>query len=342
MLQAGDEIVKYLILGSLGAGHFGQVYHVLDRALDVQKAIKVLNVDKPEEYLEKLEEAQILHKCKHKHIVCVNEANVFPVQGVPKVIIDMEYIPNGSLERRIGTSFLSVIDSMKITCGVLYGLGHAHSQDVLHRDIKPANVLLDDVYPKLSDFGLATELGQHVYASGQGYVTHLAPEVFKTHKTTVWSDIYAVGMTFFRIVNNIREWKALIPDDTTRRDKLLSQGKVISSLGYQEYVPPPIRRIINKTCHKDPSHRYQNTIEMCQAIEQLKPRINWIKTSPQQWQGGCCVSGDTYGLSIHSARINKVEVRRNSRIIGQDSVTLSNASECQRYANGYVAMTTLQ
>ncbi len=342
MLQSGDEIDKYEILSSLGAGRFGHVYLVMDRALAVKKAIKVLNLDKPEEYLKKLEEAQILHKCKHKHIVCVNEANVFLVEGAHKVIIDMEYIPNGSLENRLNASFLSVVDSMKIICGVLYGLGHAHSQDVLHRDIKPANVLLDDVYPKLSDFGLATELGQQVYASGQGYITHLAPEVFKTKKTTVISDVFAVGITFFRIVNNMRDWKSLIPSDATHRMKLLAQGKVISSLGYQEYVPTPIARIINKACHKDPTRRYQSAAAMCQAIEQLRPKINWVKISPLQWHGSCSISGDSYSLEMRSARTHKVEVRRNSRLIGQDSITLSNYSECQSYANSYVANTTLQ
>jgi serine/threonine-protein kinase len=53
-------IDKYQIIGPLGGGHFGQVYHAFDRALKVEKAIKVLNVTDQALFLDSLGEAQIL------------------------------------------------------------------------------------------------------------------------------------------------------------------------------------------------------------------------------------------------------------------------------------------
>jgi len=40
-------IDKYQVVRSLGSGNFGQVYHVIDRALQAEKAIKVLKVVAP-------------------------------------------------------------------------------------------------------------------------------------------------------------------------------------------------------------------------------------------------------------------------------------------------------
>jgi serine/threonine protein kinase len=90
-------IDKYQIIKPLGDGQFGQVYHAFDRALKAEKAIKVLKTNDPSKFLESLAEAQILSRCKHKHIVSINEANVFMVERERRVVLDLEYIPEGSL-----------------------------------------------------------------------------------------------------------------------------------------------------------------------------------------------------------------------------------------------------
>lgn len=43
--------------------------------------------------------------------------------------------------------------------GILQGLKHIHSMDLVHRDLKPSNIVIDDINNletvKLVDFGLA-------------------------------------------------------------------------------------------------------------------------------------------------------------------------------------------
>jgi len=197
MLVAGDEVGKYLVLRPLGAGAFGAVFHVHDRALNQEKAIKIINATDPADALAKIEEAQILNKCRHKHIVQINEANIFSVAGIPQVILDMEFIAGGSLENRIEQGFVGVCDTMRFITEALFGLEYAHNQGFLHRDVKPANILLDNIYVKLSDFGHATQFNVDGFAAMKGYVSHLAPEVFVAKRTSCQTDIYAMGLTFF-------------------------------------------------------------------------------------------------------------------------------------------------
>ena len=92
------SINKYQIIRPLGDGHFGQVFHAFDLALKAEKAIKVLKTTDPSTFLQGLKEAQILNRCNHKHIVSINEANVFLVDKEQRVVLDLEYIPEGSLE----------------------------------------------------------------------------------------------------------------------------------------------------------------------------------------------------------------------------------------------------
>ena len=61
MLVVGHEIGKYLVEDFLGNGHFGFVYKVTDRALYVERALKVLEIADPRAFVE-LFEAQNQYK----------------------------------------------------------------------------------------------------------------------------------------------------------------------------------------------------------------------------------------------------------------------------------------
>ena len=105
-------IDKYQIIKPLGHGHFGQVYHAFDRALNAEKAIKILNTTDPSTFMESLREAQTLNKLTHKHIVTINEANIFNVDGQQRVVLDLEYIPQGSLESALSSRWLSIREAV--------------------------------------------------------------------------------------------------------------------------------------------------------------------------------------------------------------------------------------
>lgn len=333
------EIDKYELQHHLGSGAFGAVYLAHDRALNAIKAIKVLNAKNPHEVKKNLEEAQILHKCKHKNIVHVNEANIYEVGSAPHVVIDMEYLPLGSFENAIARSEVSIHGSISIIIDCLFALEHAHINGVLHRDIKPANIMLCEYGAKLSDFGLATVLGLSSAGSPQGYTTHLPPEYFITKSTTILTDIFAVGMTLFRACNYIRDWDRAVksfPDPMS----LIYSGSLSSSMGYEDFVPLKLKKIINKACSPSPNTRYQSASEFRQALERLKPSIDWIPNNDGSFTGHCRYSSDRYLIELSKTRISfNVDIKRNNRKQNAHCASFPDLSSARCHINCYIAST---
>ena len=336
------EIDKYELKKHLGNGAFGDVYLAHDRALDAVKAIKILNVPDPSQFMEKLEEAQILHKCKHKHIVKVNEANIYKINGESKVVIDMEYLPNGCFEDIIENGTASIHDSVNYTIDCLFALEHAHIQGILHRDIKPANIMLCNYGAKLSDFGLATVLGTRQAGSPKGYTTHLAPEYFKNKATTELTDIYAMGVTLFRSCNCISDWKDVVRSLRNPKQKIID-GKLISTIGYQPFMPSKLKRIINKACAINPTKRFQSAFEMRQALEKVQLLIDWRKVNESSWQGSCKKTSKLFTITISSSLIrHKVNIKQNNRRLSDRCKDFNCPDEAKSYMYTHIAETTVK
>lgn len=330
------DVDKYQVIRPLGSGHFGQVYHAFDRALRADKAIKILKAKDPNEFLTHLKEGQILVRCRHKHIVSINEANIFDVSGEQRVVLDLEYIPEGSLEGALHDRWVSVREAISYIRGALLGLEHAHSQGFLHRDIKPGNILLAPAGAKLSDFGLATDAGASLYGSPRGYITHLPPEYFSDASTSALTDVFATGITLFRAVSNISDWRSVsrsVPD--CRRH--VEAGTLIKQIGYGGFVPASVRRIISKACHPDPVKRFQSAQEFGQQLDKLRFGIDWVRIGDVAWRGR---SGDDTYEAIVEERSRVLTVTKNNRKVTAHCGRFTSLAEASSALDSHVAETT--
>lgn len=332
------SIDKYQIVEHLGSGSFGDVYRVHDRALKAEKAIKVVGATDPAKFLSNLQEAQILNKCRHKHIVVINEANIFPVNGTRRVVLDLEYIAEGSLESALCSRWISIKDAVNCIRGALLGLEHAHAQGFLHRDIKPGNILISNAGAKLSDFGLATNAAVDLIGSAQGYTTHLPPEYFTDSQTTVSSDVFATGITFFRAVSNIADWCGVTRSIPLIRLKI-EKGKFIDAIGFAEFIPGAVRKIISKACAVDASKRFQCAKEMRQKLDSLRFSIDWISIGSHKWEG-------RLGSTVYTAEViptsNEVNFKKNGRKVSAKCMKFPSLSAAISALHNEVASTTLQ
>ncbi|KAG1721524.1 kinase-like domain-containing protein [Suillus lakei] len=105
--------------------------------------------------------------------------------------------------------------------GIADGLKYLHSEDVVHGDLHPANVLIDrSGYPRLTDFGLATVVGDAELQLNTTTANRSldprwrAPEVIGIHsdggdpvRPNFQSDVYSFGGVILFIVSGDIPWK---------------------------------------------------------------------------------------------------------------------------------------
>jgi serine/threonine protein kinase len=283
----------------LGVGHFGEVWLAHDVALDYDCALKCIPTEKVGNKANFFQEAQFLQEARHPNIVEVKGAGLLSDEIV---YVSMELCPKGSLEDEARGGYIQLNRAKKIMIDVLRGLEYAHSKEIIHRDIKPGNILIGSLQEgKLSDFGLARSKKITLSAepvSEYLYTLHLAPEIILGSPYSKLTDIYACGITLYRLVNGdtyIRQTPLKM-----REEKIL-KGEFPDREHYRWFVPRKMRLIINKALNVTPSKRFSSAIEMRRALEQVDIRIHWYEQKIEhgfRWSGNKMKSAFTYSIKL--------------------------------------------
>lgn len=262
----------------LGSGFFGEVYLGND-GIHGRVAVKVL-ARKPEHSDDEwqvikssfLAEAQKLSKAKHRNVV-----QVYHIEELPdgnSIRFCMAYCPGGSLQSAFEKGPMTLAVVRKAGTEVLLGLGALHARGMLHRDIKPGNVLLDGAsVAQLGDFGLVTDDLLLGYGSQAGYSDHIAYEVWNGKGTTPKSDIWALGMTLFRLLHG-KAWY----DEAPNPQNIVPGGGFVDTLKWLPHIPKRWRRVIRKMLNDDPAARYQNAGKALGALSNLPVAPAWLAT----------------------------------------------------------------
>ncbi len=214
-LAPGTRLHELEIERVLGSGGFGITYLARDLSLETWRAVKEYlprewgtrrqdgtvgpwtggNAEDYQWGLERfLEEARILARFKHPHIVQVHR--VFEALGTAYMV--MEYVEGRTLASQVeAAGALSEDRVREVLDALTEGLKEVHAAELLHRDIKPANVVVRrDGSPVLIDFGAARHAmgGQSgtlasVLTPGYAPIEQYPPG----DRQGPWTDIYALG-----------------------------------------------------------------------------------------------------------------------------------------------------
>ena len=271
-------VVPALNVGpKLGNGHFGEVFLGED-GVHGRVAVKVLS-RKPEhdddEWLAYkagfLAEAQKLSKAGHRNVV-----QVFHIEELPdgnSIRFCMAFCPGGSLQSSFDVGPMPLLKLRKFATEVSLGLEALHARGMLHRDIKPGNILIDgNGVAQLGDFGLVTDDLILGYGSQAGYSDHIAHEVWLGNGTSTKTDIWALGMTLYRLLHG----KAWYEESPPAR-YIVPDGGFANSLRWLPHIPKAWRRAIRKMLNDDPEHRYQTAGQVLNALSTL-PTPSWVVT----------------------------------------------------------------
>jgi predicted Ser/Thr protein kinase len=154
---------RYEILAEISKGGMGVVYKAVDRLQDKLVAVKILRPGQnvPGARRRFINEAQLLSRLKHPHIVVVHD---FGTLNDGRNFLTMEYLGGPTLGSLLKTQpgRMDPLRACRIAVQISRALTAVHEQGVIHRDLKPENIFLIDHegqrdFVKLIDFGIAKD-----------------------------------------------------------------------------------------------------------------------------------------------------------------------------------------
>jgi serine/threonine-protein kinase len=269
--MVGKTLGKYRILEKLGRGGMGIVYRGVDETLDRHVAIKVISPELVDADLVRRfrAEAVTLAKVNHPNIATVYEL----FQDDDRLMMVMELVRGETFEQLVDwTGPMSIERAAMLVTQILDALGEAHRAGIVHRDLKPANLMLTKSgIVKVMDFGIARVSGtERITTDGLmvGTPAYMAPEQIRGEDVDGRTDLYAVGVVFYRLLTGKLPFRA-----DTAVAMIQSQLNTLPTPArdVRADVPEWLDAVLMRSLAKRPADRYQTAEEFRRALTAVAP-----------------------------------------------------------------------
>ena len=262
---------RYQIIEKLGKGGMGKVYRALDKKLDEEVAIKLLNpeIAADKKNLDRFSnELKLARKIIHKNVGRMYE--FMEEQGIH--FITMEYVPGEDLKsfiKRVGQ--LPVGKAVSIGKQILEGLEEAHKLGTVHRDLKPSNIMIDkEGNARIMDFGIARSVHtKGMTAKGViiGTPEYMSPEQAEAKDIDHHSDIYSFGIILYEMLTGQLPFEGDTPLSIALKHKQ-EVPKAPKDLNSQ--IPEDLNLLILRCMEKEPQNRYQSTTNILADLANIE------------------------------------------------------------------------
>jgi serine/threonine protein kinase len=267
---------RFEIRSRLGQGGMATVFHAVERKAGMDVAIKVMShatARSPPERQRFMREAEMMLPLRHPHIMPVYAFGELK-DGSPYIV--MQYMDGESL----GALFRrgDPIDrplALRIASEAAAGLAAAHNEGIVHRDVKPDNIFLVGSPERLRgvkmlDFGLARLAGATgLTAKGMivGTPEYMAPEQAVNEATDARSDVYGLGVVFYRLLTGV------LPFEFKNEIDLLAAHLALRPPPLARYgvvVHEAVERVLSGALRKVPGNRYPSMTDFHEDLERLR------------------------------------------------------------------------
>ncbi|MEO8699345.1 MAG: serine/threonine-protein kinase [Kofleriaceae bacterium] len=280
MVNAGDSIGSFQILGSLGNGGMGQLWVARHSLLGHRVVIKLLRpelsrrVDLVDRFFDEARAAAQIDDPGTVHIHDFGRHH-------GDAYIVMELLAGEVLSSRLARATrLPVHVAARLVMHAAMTMAVAHGRGIVHRDLKPDNLFVvpDPAVQggerlKILDFGIAKLLVAHDTATRTqagavlGTPMYMSPEQCRSpggvdHRT----DIYALGCVLFHLLCGR-------PPFTGESSGELIAAHVVDSppapSSLVESVPRELDAVVARCLAKSPEQRYASMTELARALAPL-------------------------------------------------------------------------
>jgi serine/threonine-protein kinase len=267
-----EQIGRYRIIGELGRGAMGVVYHATDPAIGRSVAIKTIRIldindtERRDKLRERLfREARSAGVLSHPNIVTIYDMD--ETEGL--AYIAMAFVNGPTLEKILESDApLSGANMLRILRQTALGLDYAHGRGIIHRDIKPANIMTDeDGAVKITDFGIAKITAVSSMTQTRtvvGTPNYMSPEQVQGMAVDGRSDQFSLAVIAYEILTGERPF----------------QGEHLSTIVYRIVAEPPpdahqingtltpqIHEVLSRGLAKKPEDRYPSCSSFVGALE---------------------------------------------------------------------------
>jgi serine/threonine-protein kinase len=282
-------IGHYEIQRKIGAGGSGVVYLATDTLLQRPVVLKLLKrgaLSLEQVRATQLREARLASAIDHPNVAAIYDVGEAPSKsgGEDEAYIVMQYIPGKSLDKVIAEGPASLQLALSAGIQIADGLSAAHQLGIFHRDLKPANVMLTDGgLIKILDFGLARRLNPDeadfdptssgprtllpgaTYTARGGTIAYMAPEQFVTGRSSVQSDVFALGLILYQLVSGRHPFhRADQPEFQTIRATQFNDPPSLREAVPD--LPVELESLILRCLEKQPSARFASAADVREAL----------------------------------------------------------------------------
>jgi serine/threonine protein kinase len=264
----------------LGRGAMGITFKAFDTVLGNEVALKVIDARiaaHPEARERFLREARAAARLRHPNIASVFYYGTRKSDG--QCFYAMELVEGETLETRLRHSGpLPPALALQVIAQAARALVALEAHGLVHRDLKPANLMLiegPELTVKMIDFGLAKAA---ITAQGESDITHggfvgtpsfASPEQFtNTSVVDVRSDLYSLGVTLWEMLTGQTPFRG------TPLEVMHQHQHAPLPLDLLEAVPQPVVVLLDVLLEKDPRRRFQNAVDLLNAIPTITDAID--------------------------------------------------------------------
>jgi serine/threonine protein kinase len=268
--QLGEVIDAFRLDAELSDGRYSRLIRAEDLRTGQKVVLKFPKPDVAEDEVYRrafVNEAFVTSRVRSPWI---GETIELPPEGQTRLYSVMPFYDGETLEHRLKRDPpIGLEEGALLATRMARAIVTLHRAGIIHRDIKPDNVmLLRDGGLKLLDLGVARlpQLEDFPEAHTPGTPSYMAPEIFDGARGDEGSDLFALGVTVYRLFTRAYPYGEIEPFTKPRF------GKAGSFTARRPDLPAWLEGAITRAVAVDPARRHGDVLEFAFEIENAARR----------------------------------------------------------------------